>query len=100
VRAIEGEWIHVVSSIVDQQDQNIFLSSHLLSSSPVVAFIPCWYHSNERSGYMDIDRRLRYRRLDLDLLYASVTGCMAARAQSSTGGMGGRKRNKRKSAPI
>ena len=42
-----------------------------------------------------MDRRLRYRRLDLDLLYASVTGCMAARAQSSTGGIGGRKEAQR-----
>jgi hypothetical protein len=37
---------------------------------------------------------------DMTLSYASVTGCMAARARSSTGGIGGRKRNKRKSPPI
>jgi hypothetical protein len=37
---------------------------------------------------------------DMTLNYASVTGCIAARARSSTGGIGGRKRNKRKSPPI
>ena len=37
---------------------------------------------------------------DFTLLYAWATGCMVARAQSLTGGIGGRKRNNRKGLPI